>query len=154
MAAAGIRSRAPSQRRGRRPQVIAIPPITAATIEHRLQRLIRLIRLWRTSCSGGCAELPAGMAQSDYGASITARSGLLDSALPASFARSQALVDQRLDQLLELERQQAEPLNQSGLSAIGCRRSAGPSRACCSNQKVSPPTKAATGSCTNINHFT
>ena len=97
--------------------MIAIPPITAAAIEHRLQRLIRLIRRWanswRTSWpnsySGGCAELPAGMAPSHYNLRIIARSGLLDSALPAGFARRQPLLDQRLDQLLELERQLAEP---------------------------------------------
>ena len=125
MATAGIRSRAPSQRRGRRPQVIAIPPITAAAIEH---RLIQLIRRWRTNCSGSCAELPAGMAHSHYGARITARnsarSGLLYSVLTAGFAKSQALLDQRLDQLLELVRQLAEPWSHSGLTARGCRMAA------------------------------
>ena len=166
MSAAGIRSRAPSQRRGRRLQVIAIPPITAAAMEHRLQRLIRRIRLWRTSCSiscdcdcgcgggSGCAELPAGMEQSHYGLRISARSGLLDSALPTSFARSQTLVVKRLDQLLERERQLAEPWHHRTLAAISCRREAGQSGACCSNQKVSPPTKTATGSCANVIHFT
>jgi hypothetical protein len=48
--------------------VIAIPPITAAAIEHLLGRLIQLIRSLRTCCrcegrSGGCAELTAGMAK-------------------------------------------------------------------------------------------
>ena len=154
MSAAGIRSRATSRRRGRRLQVIAIPPITAAAMEHRLQRLIRRIRRWRTSCGGGCAELPAGMEQSHYGLRISARSGLLDSALPTSFARSQTLVVKRLDQLLERERQLAEPWHHRGLAAISCRREAGQSGACCSNQKVSPPTKTATGSCANVIHST
>lgn len=164
-AAAGIRSRTPSQRLGRRPQVIAIPPITATAIENRLQRLIQLIRLirhwrtrWRTSWpnsySRGWAELPAGMAQSHYGLSISARSGPLDRALPAIFARSQSLLDQRLDQRLELERQLAEPWHHRSLPTVCCRGPAVPSGACCSNQKVSPPPKAATGSCANINYYT
>jgi hypothetical protein len=134
--------------------VIAIPPITAAAMEHKLQRLIRRIRRWRTSCGGGCAELPAGMEQSHYGLRISARSGLLDSALPTSFAISQTLVVKRLDQLLERERQLAEPWHHCALAAISCRREAGQSGACCSNQKVSPPTKTATGSCANVIHFT
>ena len=156
MSAAGIRSRAPSQRRSRRPQVIAIPPITAAAMEHRLQRLIRRIRLWRTSCGcgGGCAELPAAMEQSRYGLRISAHQGLLDSALPTSFARSQTLVVKRLDQLLERERQLAEPWHHRGLAAISCRRAAGQSGACCSNQEVSPPKKTATWSCANVIHST
>lgn len=152
MAGAGIRSRAPSQRRSRRPQVITIPLITATAIEHRLQRLMQLIRHWRTGYSGGYAQLPAGMAQGKYGLSISTRSGLLESASPAIFVDNQALVVQRLDQLLKLGRQLAEPWHHCGLAAISCRRAAGQSGACCSNRKVRPPTKAATGSCANINN--
>jgi hypothetical protein len=121
--------------------VIAIPPITATAIENRLQRLIQLIRLirhwrtrWRTSWpnsySRGWAELPAGMAQSHYGLSISARSGPLDRALPAIFARSQSLLDQRLDQRLELERQLAEPWHHRSLPTVCCRGPAVPSGAC------------------------
>jgi hypothetical protein len=162
VAAAGIRSSAPSQRRagapsqrpGHRHQVIAIPSINAAAIEHQLELLIRLIGRWHANGRGGCSELPAGTAQSNYCLRISARSGLLDSALPASLARSSSLVVKRLNQLLELGRQLAESWHHSGLPAISCRRAAGQSGACSSSQKVRAPTKAAIGSCANVNYST
>jgi transposase len=74
-----------------RHQVIEIPPITPLVIEHRLHRLI-------CSCCGTstCAELPADVEPSRYGPRLSALVGLLSSAFPLSFGRTQALLDQLL----------------------------------------------------------
>jgi transposase len=74
-----------------RHQVIEIPPITPLVIEHRLHRLI-------CPCCGTstCAELPAEVEPSRYGPRLSALVGLLGSAFPLSFGRTQALLDQLL----------------------------------------------------------
>ena len=72
-----------------RHQVIEIPPITPLVIEHRLHRLV-------CPCCGTstCAELPADVEPSRYGPRLSALVGLLGSAFPLSFGRTQALLDQ------------------------------------------------------------
>jgi transposase len=74
-----------------RHQVIEIPPITPLVIEHRLHRLI-------CPCCGTstCAELPADVEPSRYGPRLSALVGMLGSAFPLSFGRTQALLDQLL----------------------------------------------------------
>ena len=74
-----------------RHQVIEIPPITPLVIEHRLHRLV-------CSCCGTstCAELPAAVEPSRYGPRLSALVGMLGSAFPLSFGRTQALLDQLL----------------------------------------------------------
>jgi transposase len=74
-----------------RHQVIDIPPITPLVIEHRLHRLI-------CPCCGtsNCAELPEEVEPSRYGPRLSALVGLLSSAFPLSFGRTQALLDQLL----------------------------------------------------------
>ncbi|CAK6686984.1 IS66 family transposase [Synechococcus sp. CBW1107] len=74
-----------------RHQVIEIPPITPLVIEHRLHRLI-------CPCCGTstCAQLPAAVEPSRYGPRLSALVGLLSSAFPLSFGRTQALLDQLL----------------------------------------------------------
>jgi transposase len=74
-----------------RHQVIEIPPITPLVIEHRLHRLV-------CPCcgTGTCAELPADVEPSRYGPRLSALVGMLGSAFPLSFGRTQALLDQLL----------------------------------------------------------
>jgi len=70
-----------------RHQVIEIPPITPLVIEHRLHRLIC------PCCSTStCAPLPADVEVSHYGPRLSALVGLLGSAFPLSFRKSQALL--------------------------------------------------------------
>ena len=74
-----------------RHQVIEIPPITPLVIEHRLHRLVC------PCCSTStCAELPAAVEPGRYGPRLSALVGLLGSAYPLSFGRTQALLDQLL----------------------------------------------------------
>lgn len=74
-----------------RHQVIEIPPITPLVIEHRLHRLIC------PCCSTStCATLPADVEASHYGPRLSALVGLLGSAFPLSFSKTQALLDQLL----------------------------------------------------------
>jgi transposase len=74
-----------------RHQVIEIPPITPLVIEHRLHRLVC------PCCSTStCAPLPAEVEASHYGPRLSALVGLLGSAFPLSFSKTQALLDQLL----------------------------------------------------------
>ena len=74
-----------------RHQVVEIPPITPVVIEHRLHRLVC------PCCSTStCATLPADVEASPYGPSLSALVGLLGSAFPLSFSKTQALLDQLL----------------------------------------------------------
>ena len=74
-----------------RHQVIEIPPITPLVIEHRLHRLIC------PCCSTStCATLPADVEAARYGPRLSALVGLLGSAFPLSFSKTQALLDQLL----------------------------------------------------------
>ncbi|QPN59754.1 IS66 family transposase zinc-finger binding domain-containing protein [Synechococcus sp. CBW1002] len=74
-----------------RHQVIEIPPITPLVIEHRLHRLVC------PCCSTStCASLPAEVEVSHYGPRLSALVGLLGSAFPLSFSKTQALLDQLL----------------------------------------------------------
>jgi transposase len=74
-----------------RHQVIEIPPITPLLIEHRLHRLVC------PCCSTStCATLPADVEHSRYGPRLSALVGLLGSAFPLSFSKTQALLDQLL----------------------------------------------------------
>lgn len=74
-----------------RHQVIEIPPITPLVIEHRLHRLVC------PCCSTStCAPLPADVEASRYGPRLSALVGLLGSAFPMSFSKTQALLDQLL----------------------------------------------------------
>ena len=74
-----------------RHQVIEIPPITPVVIEHRLHRLVC------PCCSTStCATLPADVEASHYGPRLSALVGLLGSAFPLSFSKTQALLDQLL----------------------------------------------------------
>ncbi|MFZ0409769.1 MAG: IS66 family transposase [Cyanobium sp.] len=74
-----------------RHQVIEIPPITPVVIEHRLHRLVC------PCCSTStCAKLPADVESSRYGPRLSALVGLLGSAFPLSFSKTQALLDQLL----------------------------------------------------------
>ena len=74
-----------------RHQVIEIPPITPLVIEHRLHRLVC------PCCSTStCATLPADVEASCYGPRLSALVGLLGSAFPLSFSKTQALLDQLL----------------------------------------------------------
>jgi hypothetical protein len=71
--------------------VIEIPPITPVVIEHRLHRLVC------PCCSTStCATLPADVEATSYGPKLSALVGLLGSALPLSFSKTQALLDQLL----------------------------------------------------------
>jgi transposase len=70
-------------------QVIEIPPITPLVIEHRLHRLVC------PCCSTStCASLPADVEASHYGPRLSALVGLLGSAFPLSFSKTQALLQQ------------------------------------------------------------
>jgi transposase len=72
-----------------RHQVMEIPPITPVVIEHRLHRLIC------PCCSTStCATLPADVEASHYGPRLSGLVGLLGSAFPLSFRKTQALLDQ------------------------------------------------------------
>lgn len=72
-----------------RHQVIEIPPITRLVIEHRLHRLVC------PCCStSNCAMLPADVEASHYGPRLSALVGLLGSAFPLSFSKTQALLQQ------------------------------------------------------------
>ena len=74
-----------------RHQVIEIPPITPLVIEHRLHRLVC------PCCSTStCARLPADVEASRYGPRLSVLVGLLGSAFPLSFSKTQALLDQLL----------------------------------------------------------
>jgi transposase len=74
-----------------RHQVIEIPPITPVVIEHRLHRLVC------PCCSTStCATLPADVEATRYGPRLSALVGLLGSAFPLSFSKTQALLDQLL----------------------------------------------------------
>jgi transposase len=74
-----------------RHQVIEIPPITPVVIEHRLHRLVC------PCCSTStCATLPADVEATRYGPKLSALVGLLGSAFPLSFSKTQALLDQLL----------------------------------------------------------
>jgi len=74
-----------------RHQVIEIPPIKPVVIEHRLHRLIC------PCCSTStCAKLPVDVESSRYGPRLSALVGLLGSAFPLSFSKTQALLDQLL----------------------------------------------------------
>ena len=74
-----------------RHQVIEIPPITPLVIEHRLHRLVC------PCCSTStCASLPADVEASRYGPRLSGLVGLLGSAFPLSFSKTQALLDQLL----------------------------------------------------------
>jgi transposase len=74
-----------------RHQVIEITPITPLVIEHRLHRLVC------PCCSTStCASLPADVEASHYGPRLSALVGLLGSAFPLSFSKTQALLDQLL----------------------------------------------------------
>jgi transposase len=74
-----------------RHQVIEIPPITPLVIEHRLHRLVC------PCCSTStCASLPADVETSHYGPRLSGLVGLLGSAFPLSFSKTQALLDQLL----------------------------------------------------------
>jgi transposase len=99
-------------------QVIEIPPITPLVIEHRLHRLVCSCRSTST-----CATVPADVEVSHYGPRLSALVGLLGSAFPLSFSKTQALlqhllgvemscgaiarVRQRLSALLEQPMQEA-----------------------------------------------
>ena len=74
-----------------RHQVIEIPPIKPVVIEHRLHRLVC------PCCSTStCATLPADVEASRYGPRLSALVGLLGSAFPLSFSKTQALLNQLL----------------------------------------------------------
>jgi transposase len=74
-----------------RHQVIEIPPITPLVIEHRRHRLVC------PCCSTStCASLPMDVEPSRYGPRLSALVGLLGSAFPLSFSKTQALLDQLL----------------------------------------------------------
>jgi transposase len=74
-----------------RHQVIEIPPITPLVIEHHLHRLVC------PCCSTStCAPLPVDVEPSRYGPRLSALVGLLGSAFPLSFSKTQALLDQLL----------------------------------------------------------
>jgi hypothetical protein len=74
-----------------RHQVIEIPPITPLVIEHRLHRLVC------PCCSTStCATLPADVEATRYGPRLSALVGLLGSAFPLSFSKTQALLNQLL----------------------------------------------------------
>jgi transposase len=74
-----------------RHQVFEIPPIAPVVIEHRLHRLV-------CSCcsTSTCAALPADVEASHYGPRLSDLVGLLGSAFPLSFSKTQALLDQLL----------------------------------------------------------
>ena len=92
-----------------RHQVIEIPPITPLLIEHRLHRLVC------PCCSTStCATLPADGEASQYGPRLSALVGLLGSAFPLSFSKTQAL----LNQLLGVE------ISRAAIAAIRQRLSA------------------------------
>ncbi|QPN71316.1 IS66 family transposase [Synechococcus sp. CBW1108] len=74
-----------------RHQVIEIPPITPLVIEHHLHRLVC------PCCSTStCAPLPVDVELSRYGPRLSALVGLLGSAFPLSFSKTQALLQQLL----------------------------------------------------------
>jgi transposase len=74
-----------------RHQVIEIPPITPLVIEHRLHRLVC------PCCSTSTtATLPADVETSRYGPRLSALVGLVGSAFPLSFSKTQALLNQLL----------------------------------------------------------
>jgi hypothetical protein len=71
--------------------VIEIPPIKPVVIEHRLHRLVC------PCCSTStCATLPADVEATRYGPRLSALVGLLGSAFPLSFSKTQALLNQLL----------------------------------------------------------
>jgi hypothetical protein len=72
-----------------RHHVIEIPPITPVVIEHRPHRLVCPCC---STCT--CATLPAGVEATRYGPKFSALVGLLGSASPLSFSKTQALLDQ------------------------------------------------------------
>ena len=72
-----------------RHQLIEIPPITPLVIEHRRHRLVCPCCSRRT-----CAPLPADVEPSHYGPRLSSLVGLLGSAFPLSFRKTQALLHQ------------------------------------------------------------
>jgi len=74
-----------------RHQLIEIPPITPVVTEHRLHRL-----LCPCCSTSTCATLPADVELSRYGPRLSALVGLLGSAFPLSFSKTQTLLDQLL----------------------------------------------------------
>jgi transposase len=74
-----------------RHQVIEIPPITPVVIEHRLHR-----RVCPCCSTSTCATLPADVEASRYGPRLSALVGMLGSAFPLSFSKTQALLEQLL----------------------------------------------------------
>jgi transposase len=92
-----------------RHQVIEIPPITPVLKEYRLHRLVC------PCCSTStCAPLPADVEPTRYGPRLSALVGLLGSAFPLSFGKTQAL----LNQLLAVE------ISRGAIAAIRQRLSA------------------------------
>ncbi len=74
-----------------RHQLIEIPPITPLVIEHRLHRLVC------PCCSSSTgATLPADVEASHYVPRLSSLVGLLGSAFPLSFSKTQALLNQLL----------------------------------------------------------
>jgi hypothetical protein len=72
-------------------QAIEIPPITPLVIEYRQHRLVC------PCCSAStCALLPADAEASRYGSRLSALVGLVGSAFPLSFSKTQVLIDQLL----------------------------------------------------------
>ena len=94
-----------------RHQVIEIPPITPVVIEHRLHRLVCPC----CSTSTG-ATLPADGDASSYGPRLSALAGLLGSAFPLSFSKTQTLLDQRLG--IEMSRGAIAQIRQRLSSAL------------------------------------
>ena len=71
--------------------MIEIPPITPGVIKHRLHRLVC------PCCSTStCATLLADVEATSYGPKLSALVGLLGSAFPLSFSKTQVLHDQLL----------------------------------------------------------
>ena len=69
--------------------MIEIPPITPLVIKHRLHRLVC------PGCSTStCATLPADVEASHYGPRLSVLVGLLGSAFPLSFSKTQDLLPQ------------------------------------------------------------
>lgn len=72
-------------------QVIKIPPITPLVIEYRLHRLVC------PCCStSSCAARPAAVEASHYVPRLSSLGGLLGSAFPLSFSKTQALLQHLL----------------------------------------------------------
>ena len=106
-----------------RHQVIEIPPITSLVIEHLLHQLVC------PCCSTStCATLPADVEASHYGPRLSALVGLLCSAFPLSFSKTQALLDQLLGveiskvMIATIRQHFREVLEQPIQEALACAR--------------------------------